>query len=80
MPSELAANAAQHSRSRLPDGTFTVRAIISPDQYAWIEVQDNGGPWNQGMIDPTRHHIDIVRAVADEWGINGDNTAGSEQG
>ena len=51
--SELAANAAQHSRSRLPGGTFTVRAIISPDHYARIEVQDNGGPWNQGMIDPT---------------------------
>ena len=27
--SELAANAAQHSRSRLPGGTFTVRAVIS---------------------------------------------------
>ena len=50
MPSELAANAAQHSRSRLPHGTFTVRAIISPDHYAWIEVQDNGGPWNQGTM------------------------------
>src|SRR6266853_5879240 len=53
--SELAANAALHSRSRLPGGTFTVRAVISPDHYARIEVQDNGGPWNQGMIDPARH-------------------------
>ena len=27
------------------------------------------------MIDPTRHHgLDIVRAVADEWGIDGDQT------
>jgi hypothetical protein len=42
---------------------------------ARIEVQDNGGPWNQGMVDPTRHHgLDIVRAVADEWGIDGDHT------
>jgi anti-sigma regulatory factor (Ser/Thr protein kinase) len=74
--SELAANAAQHSRSRLPGGTFTVRATINPDHYARIEVQDNGGPWNQGMIDPTRHHgLDIVRAVADEWGIDGDQTS-----
>ena len=73
--SELAANAAQHSRSRLPGGTFTVRAIISPDHCARIEVQDNGGPWNQGMIDPTRHHgLDLVRAVVDEWGIDGDHT------
>jgi anti-sigma regulatory factor (Ser/Thr protein kinase) len=73
--SELAANAAMHSRSRLPGGTFTVRAAVSPDLYARIEVQDDGGPWNQGMIDPTRHHgLDIVRAVADEWGIDGDHT------
>jgi serine/threonine-protein kinase RsbW len=73
--SELAANAAMHSRSRLPGGTFTVRAIVSPDLYAQVEVQDDGGPWNQGMVDPTRHHgLDIVRAVADEWGIDGDHT------
>jgi anti-sigma regulatory factor (Ser/Thr protein kinase) len=74
--SELAANAAQHSRSRLPSGTFTVRAVVHPDLYARIEVEDNGGPWNQGMIDPTRHHgLDIVRAVADEWGIDDDQTS-----
>ena len=72
--SELAANAAQHSRSRLPGGTFTVHVTINPDHYARIEVQDNGGLWNQGMIDPTRHHgLDIIRAVADEWGILGDH-------
>ena len=72
--SELAANAVTHSRSRLPGGTITVRATISPDLYAKVEVQDDGGPWNQGMIDPTRHHgLDIVRAVADEWGIDGDH-------
>ena len=74
--SELAANAALHSRSRLPDGTFAVRAIIDPYHYVRVEVQDDGGPWNQGMIDPTRHHgLDIVRAVADEWGIDGDHTS-----
>jgi serine/threonine-protein kinase RsbW len=73
--SELAANAAQHSRSRLPGGTITVRATVHPDLYARIEVEDNGGPWNQGMIDPARHHgLDIVRALADEWGIDGDHT------
>ena len=42
--SELAANAAIHSHSCLPGGTFTVRAKISPGDYAWIEVEDNGGP------------------------------------
>ena len=36
--SELAANAAQHSRSRLPGGTFTVRASINTDHHARIEV------------------------------------------
>jgi anti-sigma regulatory factor (Ser/Thr protein kinase) len=46
--SELAANAVMHSRSRLPGGTFTVRATVTPDLYARIEVLDNGGPWNQG--------------------------------
>jgi anti-sigma regulatory factor (Ser/Thr protein kinase) len=74
--SELAANAAQHSRSRLPGGTFTVMTTVNPDHDVQIEVQDNGGPWNQGMIDPARHHgLDIVRAVADEWGIDGDHTS-----
>ena len=73
--SELAANAVLHSRSRLPGGTFTVRATVGPGLHARVEVEDNGGPWNQGMIDPTRHHgLDIVRAVADEWGIDGDHT------
>ncbi len=46
--SELAANAAQHSRSRLPGGSFAVRAAVNPDLGVRIEVQDNGGPWNQG--------------------------------
>jgi serine/threonine-protein kinase RsbW len=72
--SELAANAAQHSRSRLPGGTLTVRATVSPCHYARVEVQDNGGPWMQATIDSTRHHgLDIIRAVADEWGIDGDH-------
>jgi serine/threonine-protein kinase RsbW len=74
--SELTANAAQHSRSRLPGGTFTVQAIISPGCCTRIEVKDNGGPWNQAMVDPARHHgLDIVRAVADEWGIDGDHAS-----
>jgi serine/threonine-protein kinase RsbW len=73
--SELAANAAQHSHSRLPDGTFTVRVTVCPELYTRIEVEDDGGPWNQAMTDPTRHHgLDIVRALADEWGIDGDRT------
>jgi serine/threonine-protein kinase RsbW len=73
--SELAANAAIHSNSRLPGGTFTVRATISPGQYAWIEVEDNGGPWTSAADDPDRHHgLDIVRTLANDWGIDGDHT------
>jgi anti-sigma regulatory factor (Ser/Thr protein kinase) len=74
--SEFAANAAMHSRSRLPGGTFTVRATVSLEIYVQVEVEDDGGPWNQGMIDPTRHHgLDIVRALVDEWGIDGNHTS-----
>ncbi len=73
--SELAANAAQHSRSRLPGGAFTIRATVSPGHYARIEVQDNDGPWNQAMTGPARHHgLDIIRAVADAWGSDADHT------
>ena len=73
--SELAANAAVHSQSHLPGGTFTVRVRISPGDYAWIEVKDDGGPSTPGIRDSTRHHgLDIVRALATDWGISGDHT------
>lgn len=74
--SELAANAALHSHSRLPGGTFTVRAKIDPGRYALVEVEDNGGPWTPDASDPDRYHgLDIIRALANDWGINGDHTA-----
>jgi anti-sigma regulatory factor (Ser/Thr protein kinase) len=73
--SELAANAATHSRSRLPGGTFTVHAEFGPGRHVRIQVEDNGGPWTPGMSDPTGHHgLDIVRALATDWGIDGDHT------
>ena len=69
--SELAANAALHSNSRQPGGTFIVRSEISPGQYARIEVEDNGGPWTPKITDSTRHHgWDLVRALATDWGID----------
>jgi len=72
--SELAANAALHSRSRLPGGTFTVRATVSPGRYARVEVKDNGGPWMQATMDSARHHgLNIIRALADAWGSDGDH-------
>jgi len=75
--SELAANAAIHSRSRLPGGTFIVRATISPGHYTWMEVEDSGGPWTPAISDPAptrRHGLDIVCALASDWGIDGDDT------
>jgi anti-sigma regulatory factor (Ser/Thr protein kinase) len=76
--SELAANAATHSRSRLPGGTFTVRAKISPGDYAWIEVEDDGGPTSPRIRDVTGHHgLDLVRALATDWGTDGDHTTRS---
>jgi anti-sigma regulatory factor (Ser/Thr protein kinase) len=73
--SELAANAAIHSRSRLPGGTFTVRVKISPGGYAWVEVEDDGGPSTPAIRDSTeRHGLDIVRALATGWGIGGGHT------
>ena len=72
---ELASNAVLHSSSRLPGGSFTVRAKIDSCHYAWIEVEDNGGIWASTTSEPTRYHgLDIVRALASEWGIDGDHT------
>ena len=74
--SELAANAALHTNSRLPGGTFTVRVSISPGHSIRIEVEDNGGPWTAAITDPSGHHgLDIVGALATEWGTEGDHTA-----
>jgi anti-sigma regulatory factor (Ser/Thr protein kinase) len=73
--SELAANAATHSASRLPGGTFTVRIKISPGDYVWVEVEDDGGPMNPEIREATGHHgLDIVCALATDWGIDGDQT------
>ncbi|MGH3219631.1 MAG: ATP-binding protein [Streptosporangiaceae bacterium] len=71
--SELATNAVLHSDSRLAGGTFTVRGKSSLGDYFWVEVEDNGGPWTPAAADPERGHgLDIIRALADDWGIDGD--------
>jgi serine/threonine-protein kinase RsbW len=75
--SELAANAALHSDSRKAGGTFTVRAEIHRGSYVWIEVEDSGGSWNQhAHPDGRPHGLDIVRAYAADWGIDGDPLTG----
>jgi serine/threonine-protein kinase RsbW len=75
--SELAANAARHSRSRLSGGTFTVRAAVDPSRRSVrVEVEDHGGPWITAPDEPTGHHgLDILRVLAKEWGIDGDHAA-----
>lgn len=72
--SELATNAATHSRSRLPGGAFTVHTEIIPAHHVKIEVEDDGGLWNPVVTDRSVHHgLDIVRALAIDWGIDGDD-------
>lgn len=74
--SESAANAAKHSNSRLPGGSFTVRIVISRGDFVRIEVHDNGGLWTPTAAPPAGHHgLDIIRALATNWGIDGDSTS-----
>jgi serine/threonine-protein kinase RsbW len=71
--SELAANAALHSDSALPGGQFTVRAELRPGDYVWIEVEDQGGLWTPAAAEPGgRRGLDIIHALAADWGIEGD--------
>ena len=75
--SELATNSCLHSASRKAGGTFTVRAEVHEGNYVWIEVEDNGGPWNQhAHPDGRPHGLDIVRAYAADSGIDGDPLTG----
>lgn len=77
--SELAANAATHSSSRQPGGRFIVRAEVRPGDYAWIEVEDQGGMWaGHHPRDGRPHGLEIVQTIAGDrsWGIGGDATFG----
>jgi serine/threonine-protein kinase RsbW len=77
--SELAANAVTHSSSRQPGGRFIVRAEISPDDYAWVEIEDQGGIWaGHHPRDGRPHGLDIVQTIAgdDNWGVDGDAALG----
>lgn len=73
---ELAANAVLHTRSGLPDGTFTVRATLYPGDYAWVEVIDQGGEWSVEEGDEHGRGLEVVEAVAGDgnWGIDGDSS------
>jgi anti-sigma regulatory factor (Ser/Thr protein kinase) len=71
--SELAANAALHSRSSAPGGRFTVRVRILAGEHVRVEVEDQGGVWDRHHDEQRPHGLDLVHALAGEgrWGVNG---------
>jgi serine/threonine-protein kinase RsbW len=72
--SELAANAIVHSRSGLRGAAFTMNATLCPGRYGLVSVLDRGGPWHSPATGPGSHHgLDIIRALATEWDIEGDH-------
>jgi anti-sigma regulatory factor (Ser/Thr protein kinase) len=79
LASELSANAAQHSDSRKPGREFTVRAKLCHGDYAWLEVEDQGGPWiTREHGDERPHGLDILATLAGDgnWGID-DTSSGN---
>ena len=71
--SELCANAVIHSRSGQAGGRFTVHVKVCPDDFVWIEVQDEGGAWHDDEhTDDRPHGLDIVQALAGagNWGVD----------
>ena len=73
--SELSTNAILHSHSGHPDRTFTVRVTLYPGDYAWGEVEDQGGAWTADEADDEHGRgLTIVAAIAGDgnWGIDGD--------
>jgi anti-sigma regulatory factor (Ser/Thr protein kinase) len=73
--SELATNAILHSHSGLVGRTFTVRGQASHGDCFRIEVEDEGGPWVRAVADPEHGHgLEIIRALADDWGVYGDDS------
>jgi len=75
--SELASNSVLHSNSRKPGGTFTVRAEIHQGDYLHVEVEDDGGPWQEPpRRDGRPHGLDIIRELADDHGTDGDARTG----
>jgi anti-sigma regulatory factor (Ser/Thr protein kinase) len=71
--SELAANAALHSRSAEPGGRFTVRLRIFPGEYVRVEVEDQGGVWDRHHDEERPHGLDLVDMLVGEgrWGVTG---------
>jgi anti-sigma regulatory factor (Ser/Thr protein kinase) len=70
--SELAANAAVHSKSGRPGASFTVRAELHHGDYVWIEIEDRGGDWtNPDAGTGLTHGLDIISTLSADWGVDG---------
>jgi anti-sigma regulatory factor (Ser/Thr protein kinase) len=75
--SELATNAARHSASARPGGTFCVTADVVEGAGVHLDVTDDGGPWRPGSDgDGRMHGLGIVRALAVSLSINGGPATG----
>jgi hypothetical protein len=76
--SEIAANAVQHSHSGRQGGRFTIRADARAGDGVLVQVEDQGGPWQpvRARTDGRGHGLDIVTALADDWGRHGDPVTG----
>jgi serine/threonine-protein kinase RsbW len=74
--SELAANAVTHSRSAQPGGWFTVRVEVREGDYAFVEVEDQGGRWQDGDQAARQggRGLAVVGMLADYWDIRGEDT------
>lgn len=73
--SELAANAARHSRSGEGGRTFTVRVTENPGRYVRGEVEDDGSNWDGRLQCSARpaSGLNIVTALSDACGVSGAN-------
>jgi hypothetical protein len=59
---------------------FTVRAEVRPGDFAWLEVEDQGGPWIEcAPSDEDGRGLAIVTALAGDgnWTIEAGETPGT---
>jgi serine/threonine-protein kinase RsbW len=75
--SELATNAALHSRSREPGGSFQVR-VERDGGHVRVEVTDQGGPWQRQASGDDQHGrgLLVVARLAQIWGRTGNKNTG----
>jgi anti-sigma regulatory factor (Ser/Thr protein kinase) len=74
---EVASNAVVHTRSGQPGGTFAVAADVYPGVLVAIMVTDQGGPWIGRAADSYPHGLKVVRQLATEVHIDGDDNGRS---